>query len=88
MTKLIYVTGESDYSAMRFDQSGITVEEAYKAAQGNCGEYQFEIDGDDVYVKSYEFGEVDPDFIDFITSNIVDYDQSKAADFYIVEEDE
>lgn len=87
MTKLIYVSGDGDYAAMFFDRSDITPEEAYKAAHQNAGEYQYEIDGENVYVNSYEFGDVDPKFIAFIENKIVDYDQAKAADFYVVKED-
>lgn len=88
MTKLIHVSGESDYSAITFDRSDITVEDAFKAARDNAGEYQYEIEGDSIYVTSHEFGDVDPEFIDFIANNFIDYDQAKAADFYIVKEDD
>ncbi len=88
MTKVIRVYDDGDYGAMTFDQSGISVEDAYKAAKNNAGEWQYNIDGDEVYVNSYEFGEVDQKFIDFIRNNFIDYDQSKACDFYIVKGDE
>lgn len=88
MTKLIYVSGDGDYSAMNFDYSGIPVEEAYEAAKNNCGEWQYEIEGENVYVNSYEFGEIDSKFIDFLHNYVLDYDRSKARDFYIVKEDE
>lgn len=88
MTKVIHVTGDGDYSAMFFDRSDISVEEAFKAAQSNVGECQYEIEGESIYVNSYEFGDVDPKFIDFITNNFIDYGQSKSSDFFIVKEDD
>ena len=43
--------------------------------QGNCP----------ISIKSFEFGEVDPNFIKFIQGDVQDEDDSKHRNFYIIE---
>ena len=38
------------------------------------------------HVRAYEFGEVDPEFVDFVRQEIQDYDTSKHTNFYIIPE--
>lgn len=83
--KIIYVYGDGDYGAMTFEQSGISVKEAYEAAKKNNNKTEYEIDGDTIFVKAYEFNDVDPNFVEFIRYYIEDYDMAKNRTFYVVE---
>jgi len=40
----------------------------------------------DVEFFSYEFGEVDVEFIKFIEDRVIDYDMAKSSMFYVVKE--
>lgn len=84
MTKILLVSGDDDYAAMTFEQSNISVKEAYELAVEAGGRYETEIDETSVNFRAYEFGEIDPDFITFIGDNIQDYDHTKSTDFYTV----
>lgn len=87
--KLIYVRGAGDYAAMLFaDGADISVKEAYERAVANGGTFEYEVEDDIARITAYEFGKVDPKFIDFLRRHIIDYDHSKAHDFFIVKEDE
>lgn len=44
MTKLIYVRGDGDYSALDFSREGISDEEAYRLAVENGGTYGHEME--------------------------------------------
>lgn len=89
--KMIYLYGESDFSALDFEKSKpISVNGLYDLAVENGGKVEYEYTDaegydDTLYVSAYVFGEVDPRFIDFVRNNIEDYDRAKAATFYIVE---
>ncbi len=37
-------------------------------------------------MRLYEFGEIDPEFIDFVRTIIMDYDDVKHANFYFEDE--
>lgn len=82
MTKILYVSGD-DYAALSFDRLVEAGELSAKALwESGSGEY----DGDDWFeYKALEFGDVDPKFIEWIYS-IQDYDDSKHANFYVVDE--
>lgn len=81
--KVLHVCGE-EYSAM-FISDKFGLEEAYKLAEQQGGSCIIEDDENYAEVKVLEFGDVDPDFIDFITDNFIDYDNSKNEDFFIIE---
>lgn len=90
--KVFTVTGSdgSDYGAMMFDDNtpldkyASIWEKANKKGRGIL-KYNVRADGDDqtVDIIAYEFGEVDPKFVDFIRSE-TDYDHSKHRNFFVV----
>ena len=94
--KLLYVYGDNDYSAMIFcDDLRLDNKEDLKRlwnkAKENGGETVLLDDENDeyeIYCRACEFGEVDPKFIEWIKNDIelLDYDESKARDFFIVED--
>lgn len=82
--KVLYVFGE-EYSALNFENSKLTIADGIKIAQSNCFCYS-----DEFYAefRVYEFdGNVDSKFISFLKNEILDYDQLKHENFYILEEE-
>jgi len=82
-TVFLYVTGE-DFSAMHFEKH-YDPKEFYKEmveddVQERVIEASFYAE-----VKILEFGEIDKDFIDYVKSNLIDYDHSKDSNLYHVE---
>jgi hypothetical protein len=89
--KILYVTGDSDYSALMFDKSGIdnnnALEELWEEANRQPNkELEVRIPKEDeiVYITAYEFGEVDSKFISFIQNKFMDYDDLKHHNYYII----
>lgn len=83
--KVILVGGD-DYSALTFEQSEMSITEAYDKAVEKGGEFELD-DGDGFFkVNAFEFGEVDKEFVKFIKNNIEDYDMAKNQTFYVVDE--
>lgn len=82
--KILFVTGD-EYSAMHVSDD-IGISNAVKMAEENNG--TFTIDNDESYAELsiLEFGDVDPKFIEFIESKMIDYDNSKHTDFFVIEE--
>jgi len=80
---VLLITGE-DYSAMKVEQE-IGIEEAYKLTVKNGG--KLTIDNEILYadLSVLKFGDVDPTFITFIESELLDYDQSKSTNFYVID---
>lgn len=90
-TVVLLVYGDGDYGAMTFEQnydSQVVYENM--VAEGVTEKtinYEDDDYGDeDLHVSIYEFGEVDPSFIDFMCNEFLDYDAMKRQDFHIVEE--
>lgn len=87
MTKILYVFG-SDYAASEFDnlvEAGkVTAKELWdKAADEDTCEYS---ENDTWFeYQAMIFEDIDPDFVAFVTYDLVDYDASKTANIYIVE---
>lgn len=81
--KVLHVYGE-EYSAM-FISDKFGIERAYKLAEQNDGFCVLEDENGYARVEILEFGDVDPTFIDFITDNFIDYDNSKNEDLFIIE---
>lgn len=77
--KILLIWGDDDYAALNFEEE-MGIEKAKEKL--SCGE---DIEGENFYGKVYEFGDVDEKFIDFIKSEIMDYDMSKHKNFYILE---
>ena len=86
--KLLFVTGE-DFSAVQFEEDYPT-EKHWLALFNELHKKEISrrVDEEETYyeITAKEFGEVDPDFISFLRARILDYDQCKDTNFYIVEE--
>ena len=89
MLKVIYISGQCDFSAIDMEESGElksltkALVTANKLTNGSVNEIE---SSDESTVKLLEFGEVDKEFIKFIRDEIIDYDLSKQSDFYLLEE--
>lgn len=84
--KVLLVSGE-DYAALTFEQDlkGDVKGMWEKAVElPNCT-YTDENTG--IEFTAYEFAEVDPRFVTFIDSEIIDYDDAKSTNYYVVEDD-
>ena len=80
--KLLYVSGD-EYSAMNFENSELTIAEGVEIALSDNNWY---IEGFCAKFKIYEFkGSVDEEFISFLKNNLLDYDQLKHENFYIID---
>lgn len=81
--KILFITGD-DYSAMGVEQE-IGIEKAAKMTIDNGG--SLTINDDELYAELsiLEFKEVDEKFIEFIKDKIMDYDDAKHTDFYVIE---
>lgn len=85
--KVLAIVRGDDYEALTFEENfPITMETWNKV---NSGE---ELSVDHVGgerqvfdVEAFEFGNVDPAFIEFVRE-FIDYDQSKSSNFYVVPE--
>ena len=80
--KILIISGDGDYAACAFEESGMTVEEAAKKVE--AGEELSE-DGE-FEGRVLEFGEVDPKFVEWVKNEVVDYDDGKHTAFYVVNE--
>lgn len=84
MTKVLLVSGDEAYSALTFESAGLNVSEVFEETLEAGGTQVIEIDGQEIILRTYVFGDVDPAFILFIKNHIQDYDESKSTEFYIV----
>lgn len=77
VNRVLLVTGVDDYHASSFEREygGTPV----KDILDNLSDYE----SDDWELKVYEFGSIDPEFVQFIKDNIQDYDHSKTTNFYL-----
>ena len=87
--RILFVHG-TDYSATDFDnyleENDMSLEEAWDMVVDEDGCWTHE-DGDKYFeVEIREFGEVDLDFITFLRDEIIDVDESKHNDFFVIEE--
>jgi len=74
-SKCLYVSG-GDFSALSFQEeySGTKVSDIIE----NLSDYESE----EWDLEVYEFGEVDPEFVEFVRDTVQDYDQKKDATFF------
>lgn len=94
--KLIEVSSDYDYGATMFEQSFHgTNTKVSDFIEGHFGKYQTLIDYTfehnncnlvTVQIELYEFGEVDPKFVEFMRHNFVDCDYCKCRNFYLENE--
>lgn len=77
ITKVLFVTVEDDYHALSFENKygGTPVKDIIE----NLSNYE----SDEWDLKVYTFKSIDPKFVEFIKSNIQDYDDSKSTNFYL-----
>lgn len=82
----LYVNG-GDYAALGFEQN-FNTEDVYKEMVTE-GVTEKTYESDDYYfdVAIKEFGEVDPEFINFLYNYVLDYDMMKSENFYLVDTD-
>ena len=78
--KIIYVSGQCDFSAKSLTKALVT---ANTLTNGVVNEIE---SSDESTVKLLEFGEVDKEFIKFVRNEILDYSLSKQSNFYLLEE--
>jgi hypothetical protein len=94
--KLIEVSSDYDYGATMFEQSfqGTNTKVSDFIADHfdedqNVIDYEFEhydCNPVTVQIELYEFGEVDPKFVEFMRHNFVDCDYCKCRNFYLENE--
>lgn len=72
-----------DFAAMEIEDD-YGVEKAYEVAKKNGGSAKIELEsGDTALVKILEFGDVDPQFVEFVRE-MQDYDITKAENFFVI----
>lgn len=75
----------NDYAAVVFeDDLGGDVQKYVDLCNENGGSYEDEDQG--VEFQIHEFGVVDPDFIAWVKDDLLDYDDGKHHNFYVLEE--
>lgn len=82
--KVLFITGD-EHAFMRVEQD-FGLDNIKQMAEENGGTVT--INNETIYAEAsiLEFGEVCPKFIEFIDSHLVDYDDTKATDYWIIEE--
>jgi hypothetical protein len=82
--KIAFVTSENDYGALNFEEwGGVEKLKSLKKKK----DFSHSVKGEELFsVQFMEFGSVDPKFVEFIKDQIMDYDESKDVNFYIIEE--
>jgi len=88
MTKILLISGESDYAVCVFEQEcTLTKEQAYQKCVENGGHYSTtdeECDSDVIEFKSFVFPDVPVEFMKFIKGE-QDYDDSKHRDWVVID---
>jgi len=88
--KVLYVSGDRDFAALDFENKGYDKPQKLQELWDEANRHENKkvaigIEEDYyIYGKAYEFGEVDPKFIDFMQDKFMDYDESKSSNYYIV----
>lgn len=89
MTKILEIFGDGDYCVVSFedaDAAGAIIKPLLFVQAEDGKTHTFEQDGYYFEYKAHEFGDIDPDFIQFIKNEIEDYDIAKSHSFVVVEE--
>lgn len=72
-----------DYSAVTFeDELNEDVQKYVDLCSENGGNYE----EDGIEFEIHEFGDVDPDFITWVKDDLLDYDDGKHHNFYVLED--
>lgn len=78
--KLLLIKGDDDYAACSFeDQMGVTRAKEL-IAQGT------KIEGESFRGEIFAFSQVDPAFLTWLNIEMLDYDDCKHKNFYVIEE--
>lgn len=87
--KLLFVYGDPDngFGALFGEQDFLSVQENLKTLWKEAKDKGLAIIKENMlFARAYEFGKVDPIFVQFVKDNIADLDSCKEQDFFIVEE--
>lgn len=90
--KVLEVYGDGDYAAVSYEDAVSSGEvdtlELFNKAKEAGKSLEYVNEETDTYFdyEAHEFGEVDPDFVSFVLSEICDYDYLKHHGMYVVEE--
>ncbi len=82
--RVLKVYSDGDYGALAFENvwSGTAV----KDILDNIDNYKQDVEEDyeaEFLLETYDFGEIDKEFVKFIKDDIIDYDDSKHKTFYL-----
>lgn len=84
MSVFLKVSGDYDYAAMDFSDH-FDIDEVYQEMiKEKVTEKTLFFEDNEIFIEIYEFGEVDPEFVDFVINIYGDYDSMKANDFFRV----
>jgi len=91
--RILYVWGDDDYHALSFEKSDLTIKEIVESIDkgewlDQSGIYEWSDNDNYFYVKILDFKDVDPAFIEFIINEIMDEDDMKHRNFYIIKEEQ
>lgn len=87
MTRVLYLNGDSDSYFAMDAQDRFTDKDLLELAIQSGGIHYFNYDEDELEgsIELKEFTDIDPDFINFISNNFTDYDESKHSDFIVLD---
>lgn len=80
--KILHIKAENDYDASTFEEmyGGQNVDDIILKVEN--GEKLVGIEGEELVSEVIEFNEVDIMFINFVKSEVLDYDDSKHSNIY------
>lgn len=88
-TRILHVFGE-DYSASGYERLAkddkIVPEQLWEKSWESASKLEYEDDENMFSYRAYRFGDIDPRFIEFVQSNVQDYEDSKSNNFYVIGE--
>ena len=85
MTKILYVYGDAGFAAATLEGDfSKDIKDFWSKSFEEKTEIEF---SEGMFCKAYLFGEIDPKFLKALRNwDVIDYDVSKDANFYIVED--
>ena len=91
--KILFVKSDSEYGALIFKENFEPNEVAKdmevgdrKVLQSKPSGYDGEFEEQEIYCQLLGFSDVDPKFIIWLYDNMIDYDDAKHTNFYVVGE--
>ena len=83
--RILYIDGDYDYSLSNFEYSECSVEDLVEQCEKSENNRVSMENGDCGFnAELFEFGEVDPKFVEFIQSK-QNYDHAKHANFVVID---